>query len=67
MVIIDPRTGVAQEMPRASINDDDWYLYDRETDSIVADCGPNQKPDPKQTPHGLEWIRGMRLKFSMKP
>jgi hypothetical protein len=66
MVIIDPRTGVAQEMPRDSINDDDWYLYDRETDSIVADGGPKQRPDHTQTPRGLEWIRGKKLKFSMK-
>jgi len=66
MVIIDPRTGEAHEVTRSSINDDDWYLYDRDADSIVADNGPKQEPDHAQTPCGLEWIRGMRLKFSMK-
>lgn len=66
MVIIDPRTGEAHEVTRSSINNDNWYLYDREADSIVADNGPKQEPDHTQTPRGLEWIRGKKLKFSMK-
>jgi len=51
---------------RSSIDNDNWYLYDRDADSIVEDGGPKQEPDHTQTPRGLEWIRGKKLKFSMK-
>jgi len=66
MVIIDPRTGEAHEVTRSSIDNDNWYLYDRDADSIVEDGGPKQEPDHTQTPRGLEWIRGKKLKFSIK-
>lgn len=64
-ITINPRTGEALELPRSAIQDDDWYLYDRENGSIVAAYGPGYQPDQTQTPRGLEWIRGKRLKFSM--
>lgn len=63
MLIIDQKTGEAHQLRRSAINDDDWYLYDRAADTIVAAYGPSYKPDHTQTPRGLEWIRGLRLKL----
>lgn len=63
MVIIDQKTGEAHQLRRSAINDDDWYLYDREAGVIVAAYGPSYKPDHTQMLRGLEWIRGLRLKL----
>ena len=62
MVILDRMTGEARHLRWQSVNDDDWYLYDRENDMVLEQHSPQYKIDHTQTPRGLEWLRGMKLK-----
>lgn len=61
MTVMLLSTGVT--VPIISVNDDDWYLYDRENDIVLDQHSHRYEPDHTQTPRGLEWLRGMSLKL----
>lgn len=62
---IDSRTGEPYTVPRQSINDDDWYLYDRENDLILDQWSHRYAAVSIKLPQKTELLRGMKLKFIM--